>query len=173
MKNIFELFGKKPKISPGVYIDPLARIMGDVEIDEGVAILFGTIVRGDDAPVKIGRNVAILENCVIEAPKNHPIYIGSESLVSHGAIIHGARIGRNVLIGIGAIILDGAEIGENSIVAAGSVVPPGKKYEPFSLILGAPAKKVRDVTEDELNIIHEERKRVLEKSRHYPTSLTI
>lgn len=166
-RNIIDIFGKKPIISAKVFIDPSSRIMGDVKIGRDSAVFYGTIIRGDDAPISIGVEVAILENCIIEAPANSPVEIGDYTLISHGAIIHGAKIGNNVLIGIGAIILDNAVIGSNSIVAAGSLVPPGKEYGEYSLIMGVPAKRIRDVKKNELQKLDEERRRVLDKSKYY------
>lgn len=166
-KKIYSIFGKRPNIDINVYIDPASRMIGDVSIGKNSAVLYGTIIRGDDAPVNIGVEVAILENCIIEAPIGSPVKIGDYSLISHGAIIHGAVIETNVLVGIGAIVLDKSIIGRNSIIAAGSVVPPGKNYDEYSLIMGIPARRVRKVREEELEKMNEERKRVLEKSRHY------
>lgn len=165
--NIFSVFGKKPKIGRDTFIDPSSRIVGDVHIGRNCAILYGTVIRGDDDSVRIGDNVAILENCIIEAPEKYPVYIGDNSIISHGAIIHGAKIGYHVLIGIGAIILDGASIGDNSIVASGAVIPPGKKIESNMLVVGVPGKPVREVTAEELERVASERERVLQKSKVY------
>ncbi len=173
MKNIVEVFGKKPRIGKKVFIDPMARIMGEVIIGDESAILFGSILRGDEARIELGNRVAVLENCLIEAPENSPVKIGSGSLISHGAIIHGAVIGSNVLIGIGAIVLDNAIINDNSIVAAGSVVPPKKEYPANSLIMGIPAHKARELTKDELHTIISEREKVLFKSKEYAKKLSL
>ncbi len=165
--NIFSIFGKKPKIGGETFVDPASRIVGDVHIGRNCAILYGTVIRGDDDSVRIGNNVAILENCIIEAPEGHPVYIGDNSIISHGAIIHGAKIGYNVLIGIGAIILDGASVGDNSIVAAGTVIPPGKRIENNMLVIGVPGKPIRKVTAEELERVYIEREKVLQKSKEY------
>ena len=166
-ESIFGVFGKKPKIGIDTFVDPASRIVGDVSIGRNCAILYGTIIRGDDNSVRIGNNVAVLENCIIEAPEGHPVYIGDNSLISHGAIVHGAKIGYNVLIGIGAIILDGATIGDNSIIAAGTVIPPGKKIESYTLVVGVPGKPIRKVTAEELERASQEREKVLQKSKEY------
>jgi len=167
MRNIYGFKGRKPIIGVDVYIDPMSRVIGDVEIGDYSVILFGSIIRGDDDRILIGRRVAILEHCIVEAPKGNPVYVGDETLISHGAIVHGAKVGKNVLVGIGAIILDGSNIGDNSIIAAGSLVPPGKDIPPNSIAMGIPAKVVREVTENDLEMVKGELEAVLEKSRYY------
>ncbi len=165
--NIFEFNGKKPRVSQSAYIDPAARILGEVQIGENVAVLYGTIIRGDDDRVVIGDSSAILENCIIEAPKGKPVIVGEKVLISHGAIVHGAKIKDGALIGIGAIVLDGALIGEGAIVGSGAVVPPGKEIPPKTLALGVPAKPVRALRDAEIKIVEQELKSVLYKVKKY------
>ena len=167
MKNIFSFEDKVPKIYKEVYIDPMARIVGDVEIGGKSYIGFGAIVRADEDKIKIGEEVVILENVIIEAPEGELVEIGDRTLVSHGAIVHGAKIGKNVLIGIGSIILDGAEVGDGSIIAAGAVVPPNHSIPSRSLALGVPAKVVRNVTEQELKHNNNEIDKVIKKAKVY------
>jgi carbonic anhydrase/acetyltransferase-like protein (isoleucine patch superfamily) len=167
MDNIVPFGNKKPRIGKDTFIDPDARIFGDVIIGDSSTVLFGCIVRGDDDRVIIGNNVAILENVIIEAPKGKPVRIGDNTLVSHGATIHGAEVGRNVLVGIGAIILDGSVIEDRCIIGAGSIITPNSVIPSKSLVLGCPGKVVREVTEDELRSLDIELKRVLEKSKLY------
>ncbi len=167
MRNIYEFRGRKPIFGVDVYIDPMSRVIGDVKIGDYSVILFGSIVRGDDDRIVIGRRVAILENCIVEAPSGKPVYIGDETLISHGAIVHGAKVGKNVLVGIGAIILDGSSIGDNSIIAAGALVPPGREIPPNSIAMGIPAKIVRGVCEDDVERVKKELEAILEKSRYY------
>ena len=167
MKNIFSFKDKVPKIHGKVYIDPMARIVGDVEIGEESYIGFGAIVRADENKIKIGKKVVILENVIIEAPEGELVEIGSRTLVSHGAIVHGAKIGKNVLIGIGSIVLDRAEVGDGSIIAAGAVVPPNHNIPSRSLALGVPAKVIRNVTEQELKHNDNEIDKVIKKAKIY------
>lgn len=165
--NIIEYPGKKPKIHPAAYIDPRARVLGDVTLAENVVILFGTIIRGDDDKVVIGRESVVLENSLIEAPSNYPVIIGEETLISHGAIVHGATIGSHSLIGIGAIVLNGAKIGSESIVAAGALVPPGKVVPDRTIVAGIPARPIRKVTEEDLQTMREELESVHRKAEVY------
>lgn len=170
---MFPYRGKAPKIHSSAFIDPQARVLGDVIIGENSVVMFGAIIRGDDAPVKIGNNVVVLENCIIEAPKDEPVIIGDWSLISHGAIVHGATVGAKVLIGIGAIVLDKAIIEEESIVASGAVVPPGSKVNKRTLVGGIPAKPLREVKDEDLKRVLKEVKRVIDKSRYYRETLGV
>jgi len=165
--NVIEFMGKKPKIHRTAFVDPMARISGDVEIGMYSSVWFGTAIRGDEEKVVIGRMVAILENCFIEAPAGHPTKIEDEVLVAHGAILHGCHVGEGSCIGIGAIVLDGAKIGAEAIVGAGAVVPPNTIIEDSVLALGIPAKPVRKVREEEKKRIRAEVMRVMEKAKEY------
>jgi len=158
---------KRPHISPDVFVDRSARIIGDVAIGKGSSIWPMAILRADSESIKIGKKVAILDRVLIEAPRKHPVYIKDGSLISHGAIIHGAHIMPHVLIGIGAIILDGAVIDQGSIIGAGSIVPPGTHIPPHSLVMGIPGKIVRRTTAKERRTILEQIKELYEKSRQY------
>ncbi len=158
---------RRPRVHHSSFVDPGARISGDVEIGPRCAILFGAAVRGDDEPVRILERSVVLEHALIEAPSGHPAVVGPGALISHGAIVHGAEVRRGALVGIGAIVLDGAVVGEESIVAAGAVVPPGRVVEPGWLVAGIPAKPVREVSADERSRTAEEIERVLAKAEVY------
>ncbi len=167
MKNIIPFKDKHPKVDDSVYVDPFARVIGDVVIGADSVVSFGAIVRGDDDHIKVGRGVVILENVIIEAPKGRPVHIGDNVLVSHGAIIHGAVVEDEALIGIGAIVLDHSIIGRGSIVGAGAVVPPNSKIPPGSLVLGIPGKVVREVNEKEIKYMKSELEKVRLKAMEY------
>lgn len=139
---------KIPKIAENVYIAPGARISGDVRIGENSSVFFNAVIRGDTDAISIGGFTNIQDNCVLHSSKGFPISIGDGVTVGHGAIVHGCTIGDSVLIGMGSIIMNGAEIGEHSVIAAGSIVTEGKKIEPYSLVMGAPGKVVRTLTEE-------------------------
>jgi len=169
--NIVEVGGKRPRVPASAYIDPLARVMGDVRLGDDVVVLFGSILRGDDDRVTVGPRTVVLENSLVEAPRGKPVEIGEEVLVSHGAIIHGARVEARALVGIGAIVLDGATVGEEAIVAAGSLVPPGKTVPPRTLAMGVPAKPVRQLTEEDLAAVKRELEAVHRKAAEYRRAL--
>jgi carbonic anhydrase/acetyltransferase-like protein (isoleucine patch superfamily) len=158
---------KKPRIKDSVFLAPDVWVIGDAVLGEDVNIWNGAIIRGDDDSIRIGPRTSILENCVVEAPTGLPVSIGKDSIISHGAIIHGARIGDSVMVGIGAIVLDGARIGDGSIIGSGALVPPNKVITPGSLAMGFPAKVERDVREREKANVVKERNRLLEKAAEY------
>ncbi|HHY36155.1 MAG TPA: gamma carbonic anhydrase family protein [Firmicutes bacterium] len=140
-------------IHPATFIAPGARLIGRVSLGEGSSVWFGSILRADIAPITIGRFTNIQDGCVLHVSTNYPLVVGDYVSVGHRAVLHGCRIARGVLIGIGAVVLDGAEIGEGSIIGAGAVIPPGTKIPPRSLVLGVPGKIIRQVTpaEEEAN----------------------
>ncbi len=131
------------KIGKNVFIAPTASIIGDVTIEDGVSIWDGAVLRGDVSHIKIGKNSNIQDNVVIHVSHGVPTIIGENVTVGHLAMVHGAKIEDNVIIGIHAVILDSAEIGEGSVIGAGAVVTSGTKIPPNSLVLGIPAKVVK------------------------------
>ena len=129
-----------------VFIAPNATVTGDVALGENVNIWYGAVLRGDSGTITVGSGTNIQDNCVL----HEQTAIGENCTVGHGAIVHGCTVGDNCLIGMGAIILDGAKLGDNCIVGAGSVVT-GKTDAPVgSLLLGSPAKVVRQVTAEQI-----------------------
>ena len=125
------------------------------------------VIRADSSTIHIGRNAAVLDLSLIEAPAGNPVIIDDEALISHRAVIHGAHIQKGALVGIGSIILDGAVISSGSIVAAGSVVAPGTKLPPNSLVVGIPGRIVRGTTDKERGLVLEQIHELYTKSRHY------
>lgn len=147
---IMNFMNKKPAFEEDVYISETSVIIGDVTLKSNANVWFGAVLRGDVESIVIGKNTNIQENTVVHVDENDNVEVGDGCTVGHGAIIHGCKIGNNTLIGMGAIILNGAEIGNNSIVGAGSLVTQNKKFEDGVLILGNPAKVVRNLTEEEI-----------------------
>lgn len=133
-----------------VYIAPGAIVLGEVTLGEDANIWYHATVRGDRAPIAIGKGSNIQDNSVVHVDEGYSVTIGDYVTVGHGAIIHGCSIGDNSLVGMGAIIMNGAEIGKNCIVGAGALVTQGTKVPDNSLILGNPAKIKREVTEEEI-----------------------
>lgn len=139
--------GIKPEIHESVYVSESAEIIGKVSIGENSSVWYTSVIRGDDEYIKIGKNTNIQDGTVIHGELKTEI--GDNVTVGHRAIVHGAKVGNNSLIGMGAILLDGAEIGEFSIVGAGALVTSGKKFPDGMLIIGSPAKAVRELTDEE------------------------
>ncbi len=147
---IMNFMDKKPTLKEDVYISETSVIIGDVTLKRNANIWFGAVLRGDVNSIIIGENTNIQENTIIHVEENEQVEIGDGCTIGHGAIIHGCTIGNNTLIGMGSIILNGAEIGNNTIVGAGSLVTQNKKFEDGVLIIGNPARVVRNLTEEEI-----------------------
>jgi carbonic anhydrase/acetyltransferase-like protein (isoleucine patch superfamily) len=139
-----------PQLAEGAFVAHSAEVAGRVNLGKGSSVWFSAVVRGDIASISVGENSNVQDCAVIHCDTGVPCEIGNGVTIGHGAIIHSATIGNNSLIGMGAIVLDGATIGENSIVGAGALVTGGKSFPPGSMILGSPAKVVRELTADEI-----------------------
>jgi carbonic anhydrase/acetyltransferase-like protein (isoleucine patch superfamily) len=147
---IAHVMGKSPKIAASAFIAPSADVMGDVTIGEHASIWFQAVVRGDVHWIKIGDYTNVQDGCILHVTNGEaPLTIGARVTIGHKALLHGCTVGDDCLIGMGAILLDHVEVGAGSVVAAGALLPPGKKYPPGSLIIGAPAKALRPITEKE------------------------
>ena len=133
-----------------IFIAPGAIVLGEVTLGEEVGIWYHATIRGDRAPIIIGNRSNIQDNSVVHVDAEHPVTIGDNVTIGHGAIIHGCEIGDNTLVGMGAIIMNGAKIGKNCIVAAGALVTQNTQMPDNSLIMGNPAKIKREVTEEEV-----------------------
>ena len=131
-------------------LSPYCSIVGDVTVGAYVSVFAGSHIRGDGAPIVIGDGSNIQENCCLHVSGGFPLTIGKDVTVGHGAILHGCTIDDNVLIGMGAIVMDGAHIPSNCLVAAGALVTQGKEFPEYSLIMGSPAQAVRTLTPEEL-----------------------
>ncbi|MDM8542283.1 gamma carbonic anhydrase family protein [Desulfococcaceae bacterium HSG9] len=139
---------KTPQIGENVFIAPNATIIGDVEIGDNTSIWYGAVVRGDLAPIRIGVDSNIQDNCTVHTEVDIPTIIGDNVTVGHNAVIHSCTIENNCLIGIGAIILDGAVVKTGSVIAAGAVVKYGQQVGPNCLFAGVPAEFKKKLPDD-------------------------
>ncbi len=147
---IYALGEFEPK-TPGpdrFWLAPDATIIGKVELGEDVGIWFGSVLRGDNEPIVVGKGSNIQEGVMIHTDPRYPVTLGENCTIGHHAIIHGCSIGDNSLVGMGATILNGAKIGRNCLVGANALVTEGKEFPDNSLIVGSPAKVMR-VLDDE------------------------
>lgn len=142
--------GIAPTVLGDVYIAEGAKIIGDVSLGSQSTVWFNAVLRGDLAPIRIGRSCNIQDGVIGHVNTDQPLVLDDEVSVGHGAIIHGCTIGKGTLIGMGAIVLNGAQIGEYALVGAGSIVTENKAIPPYTLSLGSPAKVVRELTDDDL-----------------------
>jgi carbonic anhydrase/acetyltransferase-like protein (isoleucine patch superfamily) len=132
------------------YIASGAVVTGQVEISAGVNIWYASVVRGDLAKIRLGARVNIQDGCVLHTDYDVPQDIEEGVVLGHGAIVHGRRIGRETLVGIGARLLSGCEIGEECLIAAGCLVTEGRRIPPRSVVMGVPGRVIREVTAEEL-----------------------
>ncbi|MGG7440736.1 transferase hexapeptide repeat family protein [Chryseobacterium arthrosphaerae] len=146
--NIYSYHGIRPIIRPSAYIHPQAVIIGNVEIGEEVYIGPNAVIRGDWGKIIIKDGANVQENCTLHVFPNIETILEESAHIGHGAIIHSGHIGKNCLIGMNAVVMDKAYIGDESIVGALAFVPANFRCEPRKLIVGSPAKIIRDVSDE-------------------------
>jgi carbonic anhydrase/acetyltransferase-like protein (isoleucine patch superfamily) len=137
-------------VEGGAFVAQGATVTGDVTFGEDANVWFGCVLRGDDAPLVVGRRTNVQDLTMIHADPGVPNVIGEEVTIGHRCVLHGAKVGDRALIGMGAILLGGCEIGAESIVGAGAVVKEGMVVPPRSLVVGIPARIVREVSEEQV-----------------------
>ena len=142
---IYALDGTNPSIAATAWVAPDANVIGNVELQAESSVWFGCTLRGDNEPITIGENSNIQDGTIMHTDPGMPLTIGAGCTIGHQAILHGCTIGENTLIGMGATILNGAVIGPNCLVGANALVTEGKEFPEGSLIVGSPAKAVRDL----------------------------
>lgn len=156
-----------PRVHETALILPGAHVYGDVTLEERVFVLFGAVIRAELDRIIIGSQSNVQDNAVLHCDENVPTLVGQRVTIGHNAVVHGATVGRKALIGIGARALNGSTVGEGAWLAAGSVLPEGKSVPPWSLAVGAPAKPVRELTEDEVRKADEGVDHYLELAARY------
>lgn len=145
-----EFDGARPQLSEGVFVAPGARLIGRCRLGSDVSVWFNAVLRGDLEPIEIGARSNVQDGAVLHTDPGFPCRIAEDVTVGHGAIVHGASVGRGALIGMGAVVLTGAKVGERALVAAGALVPEGREIPPGWLAVGVPAKPLRRLTPEEL-----------------------
>ena len=162
---------RAPQIDATAYIADGAQLIGDVVLGSGVSVWFNAVLRGDTERISVGAGSNVQDGAILHADPGFPCAVGTGVVTGHGAILHGCQIGDDCLIGMGAVVLNGAKIGPGSIVAAGAVVPEGKEFPPRSLIMGVPAKVVREATTQDLEQIAAGARHYQERARLYQAAL--
>jgi len=154
--KILPFNGIFPKIDPSCFITEGVYIIGDVEIGEGSSIWFGSVIRGDVNYIRIGKNVCVQDGTIIHVTNTlYPTIIGDNVVIGHRVVLHGCTIGNNILIGMGAIIMDGVKVGNNSIIAAGTLLTQKTEIPPNSLVMGFPGKVTEQIDERLLEKVKE------------------
>ncbi|MCK5671799.1 MAG: gamma carbonic anhydrase family protein [Spirochaetales bacterium] len=164
---IHKFKGMTPNIEKATFVADSADIIGDVTAKENSSIWYNCTLRGDIAPITIGKNSNVQDNAVIHVNHETGTIIGDNVTIGHRVLLHACTIEEGCLIGMGAIILDNSVIGKESIVGAGALVTMGKNFPPRSLILGSPAKVVRTLTEKEIEGSRKNTESYVEISKEY------
>jgi carbonic anhydrase/acetyltransferase-like protein (isoleucine patch superfamily) len=153
---VYTFQGINPKIHASVFQAPGSRIIGDVEIGKNSSVWFNTVIRGDINSIRIGEGTSIQDGSVVHVThKTAPTVIGNNVTIGHMVMLHGCTIHDFVLVGMQSTVLDGADIGEESLIGACSMITQGIKIPPRSLVLGAPAKVVRPLKDEEIRLLHQ------------------
>ncbi|MCQ8190377.1 gamma carbonic anhydrase family protein [Streptomyces rugosispiralis] len=146
---IFGIDGKEPQIAPDTFVAPTSVVIGDVVLAAGSSVWYQAVLRGDGGPIVLGADSNIQDNCTVHVDPGFPVSIGERVSVGHNAVVHGCTVEDEVLIGMGATVLNGARIGAGSLVAAQALVPQGMEIPPGSLVAGVPARVKRPLTDEE------------------------
>lgn len=146
----YRIGDKQPQVAATAFVAREATLVGEVIVGEQASVWFGASARGDNEPIRIGARVNIQEGAVLHADPGYPLNIEEGVSVGHQAMLHGCTVGANSLIGIQAVVMNGAVIGADSLVGAGAVVTERKQFPPRSLIIGAPAKVARELSDEEV-----------------------
>jgi carbonic anhydrase/acetyltransferase-like protein (isoleucine patch superfamily) len=156
-----------PRIHPTAWVAPGATVVGDVTLEEESSVWYGAVLRGDINRIIIGPRSNIQDNAVVHLDTAYPTILGEFVTVGHSAIVHACRIDDEVLVGMGAIVLDGAEVGARSIIGANALITLGMKIPPGSLVLGSPGKIVKQLSVDQQKEISQWARRYVETSKRF------
>ena len=141
----YQIDGKAPQVPDSSWVAPSADLIGDVRLGTQVGIWFGSVIRADNTAITVGDRTNVQEGCMLHSDPGVPLSIGMNCTIGHHAILHGCTIGDRVLVGMGATVLNNAVIGDDCLIGAGALVTEGKIFPPGSLIVGAPARVVREL----------------------------
>lgn len=169
--TIYQLDSLIPSLHASAWVADDAQVIGNVTLAEDVSVWFGVVVRGDTESITVGKGSNIQDNSVLHADHGKPLVVGENVTVGHQAMLHGCSIGDNSLIGIQAVVLNGAKIGKNCLVGAGALVTEGKEFPDGSMILGSPAKVVRQLSAEQIESLKMSAQHYIDNARRYKTGL--
>jgi len=162
-----------PIVGAGAWVAPSADLIGDVRVGAEASVWFGAIIRADNTPIEIGARTNVQDGAIGHSDPGFPLIIGSTVTVGHQAILHGCTIGAGALIGMGAKVLNGASIGPGSLVGPGALVTEGKQFPGGVLIVGSPARVVRELSEQERQMLELSALHYAEKAARYAAELAV
>jgi carbonic anhydrase/acetyltransferase-like protein (isoleucine patch superfamily) len=164
---IYQLDDDIPHIAPTAWVADSAQVIGRVTLEEGASVWFGAILRGDNERITIGRGSNVQDGSVLHTDMGCPLTIGADVTIGHQVMLHGCTIGDGSLVGIQAVVLNNARIGRNCLVGAGALVTEGKEFPDGSLIMGSPAKVVRQLSPEQFERLLQGAEHYAEKSERY------
>ncbi len=168
---LYEVDGKTPQIDATAWVADSAQVMGNVILGPDASVWFGCVLRGDTETMTIGEGSNIQDLTVMHADLGMPLTIGKHVTVGHKVMLHGCTIGDGSLIGIGSVVLNGARIGKNCLVGAGSLVTEGKEFPDGSMIMGAPARAVRQLTPEQMQGLRQSAQNYIANARLFRATL--
>ena len=168
---IYQLGDLSPEVADSAWVADSAEVIGQVTLEEDVSIWFNATLRGDTEHMVIGRGSNIQDGSVLHADYGFPLTLGEGVTVGHQVMLHGCTVGDFSLIGIGAVVLNGARIGRHCLVGAGALVTEGKEFPDGSMILGSPAKAVKQLTPEQIEGLKAGARHYMENARHYSAGL--
>ena len=168
---LYEIDGLKPIVPEDSWVAPSADLIGDARLGEGVGIWFGAVIRADNTPIIVGDRTNIQEGAMLHSDPGIPLTIGSDCTIGHHAILHGCTLGDRVLVGMGAVVLNHAVIGDDCLIGAGALVTEGKTFPPGSLIIGSPAKAVRELSPDVIAALKQSAAGYADRQRRFAKQL--
>lgn len=168
---IYELDGVGPNIAPSAWVAGSAEVIGKVTLAADASVWFGTVIRGDTDAITVGARTNVQDGSVLHADFGKPLVIGDDVTIGHKVMLHGCAIGDGSLIGIGAVVLNGAKIGRGCIVGAGALVTEGKEFPDGSMILGSPAKVVRELSAEQQSALRMSAAHYVENARRFKNGL--
>lgn len=169
---VYDLDGTAPTLGPDAWAAPSADLIGDVRLGARASVWFGAVIRADNTPIILGEETNFQDGAIGHSDAHAPLTVGARVTVGHQAILHGCTVEDEALIGMGARVLNGAVIASHCIVGAGALVTEGKTFPRGSLIVGAPAKRVRAVTDEEIAMLRASAAHYAHKARHYAATLS-
>jgi len=168
---LYEIDGITPTLGAGAWVAPSADLIGDVHLGDRCSVWFGAVIRADNTPIILGDETNFQDGAIGHSDPGAPLTLGMRVTVGHLAILHGCTIEDEALIGMGARILNGAVIGAQCIVGAGALITEGKRFEPRSLIVGSPARAVRQLTDEQVAMLQLSAAHYAEKAARYAAGL--
>lgn len=168
---IYELDGVAPEVAASAWVADSAEVVGNVQLAEDASIWFGAVLRGDCESITIGEGSNIQDASVLHADLGKPLVVGRHVTVGHQVMLHGCTIGDESLIGIGAVVLNGAKIGRNCLVGAGALITEGKEFPDGSMIIGSPAKAVRQLTPEQIEGLRRSAQHYVDNAHRFKTGL--